>query len=58
MGCIDWCRPPSPSLTSIERLTKISDESGSRNYAYDDLGRVTGKTQVVAGTKTLRRAYG
>jgi RHS repeat-associated protein len=43
------------------RLTKMTDESGQTIYAYDDLGRVTTKTQTVgSGTtaKIFSVAYG
>ncbi|MBW8828404.1 MAG: Ig-like domain repeat protein [Burkholderiales bacterium] len=45
-----------PVATSIGKLSKITDESGSTSYSYDGFGRITTKTQVV-GIKTFIVSY-
>ena len=46
----------TPTPTSIGKLTKITDESGSTTYTYDGFGRILTKTQV-SGTKTFGLTY-
>ena len=48
---------PSPTATSLGRLTKITDESGTTTYTYDSLGHVLSKVQQT-GVKTLTVGYG
>ncbi|WP_307731884.1 RHS repeat-associated core domain-containing protein [Massilia antarctica] len=52
----------TPTPSAYNRLSKMTDESGSTSYAYDALGRLTGKVQnIVSGattfTQTLNYAY-
>lgn len=49
----------APAPYSIGRLTKITDESGTTNYTYDQYGRVLTKTQVAVGSgRQFDVAYG
>ncbi|MBC5785079.1 Ig-like domain repeat protein [Ramlibacter sp. USB13] len=45
---------PYPGATG--ELTKMTDESGQTTYSYDSMGRLTGKTVVIAG-KTFTVGY-
>jgi RHS repeat-associated protein len=46
----------SPTPTSIGRLTKVTDESGTTTYTYDGFGNVLTKTQQV-GIKLFTVGY-
>lgn len=43
----------SPVLTDLGHLTKITDESGSTAYGYDQLGRVISKSVIIAGKQFI-----
>jgi RHS repeat-associated protein len=44
----------TPQPTSVGRLTKITDESGTTAYAYDGFGHVLTKTQVTGSGSTAK----
>ncbi|WP_158568021.1 MULTISPECIES: RHS repeat-associated core domain-containing protein [unclassified Duganella] len=46
----------SGAPNAIGRLTRMTDESGQTNYAYDQMGRITNKVQsTVSATGTVSR---
>ncbi len=56
---LDYDGGASPKPTDLGHLTRVTDESGSTVFDYDQLGRVVLKTVVINGKSfSVRYAYG